>query len=117
MTGKRYAGQAMKAVPVGTRDFAGNMKRRERRDTKEKIIPLLMIDWLESMNQTDLDKRSDMTGVRCEMSTVDQRDDEWQVWFLIGAAVPNGGFYVITDKPPKTISIPYGKPIRLVPPP
>lgn len=86
MTGKRYAGQAMKAVPVGTRDFAGNMKRRERRDTKEKIIPLLMIDWLESMNQTDLDKRS---------------DDEWQVWFLIGAAVPNGGFYVITDKPPK----------------
>ncbi len=35
------------------------------------------------------------------MSTVDQRDDEWQVWFLIGAAVPNGGFYVITDKPPK----------------
>lgn len=101
MTGKRYAGQAVKAVPVGTRDFAGNMKRRERRDTKEKIIPLLMIDWLESMNQTDLDKRSDMTGMRCEMSTVDQRDDEWQVWFLIGAAVPNGGFYVITDKPPK----------------
>lgn len=35
------------------------------------------------------------------MSTVDQRDDEWQVWFLIGAAVPNGGFYAITDKPPK----------------
>lgn len=34
-----------------------------------------MIDWLESMNPTDLDKRSDMTGVRCEMSTVDQRDD------------------------------------------
>jgi hypothetical protein len=66
-----------------------------------KIIPLLMIDLLESMNPTDLDKRSDMTGVRCEMSTVDQRDDEWQVWFLIGAAVPNGGFYVITDKPSK----------------
>lgn len=60
-----------------------------------------MIDLLESMNPTDLDKRSDMTGVRCEMSTVDQRDDEWQVWFLIGAAVPNGGFYAITDKPPK----------------
>lgn len=52
-----------------------------------------MIDWLESMNPTDLDKRSDMTGVRCEMSTVDQRDDEWQVWFLIGAAVPNGDFF------------------------
>lgn len=52
-----------------------------------------MIDLLESMNPTDLDKRSDMTGVRCEMSTVDQRDDEWQVWFLIGAAVPNGGFF------------------------
>lgn len=66
-----------------------------------KIIQLLMIDWLESMNPTDLDKRSDITGVRCEMSTVDQRDDEWQVWFLIGAAVPNGGFYVITDKPSK----------------
>lgn len=66
-----------------------------------KIIPLLMIDLLESMNPTDLDKRSDMIGVRCEMSTVDQRDDEWQVWFLIGAAVPNGGFYVITDKPSK----------------
>lgn len=66
-----------------------------------KIIPLLMIDLLGSMNPTDLDKRSDMTGVRCEMSTVDQRDDEWQVWFLIGAAVPNGGFYVITDKPSK----------------
>lgn len=60
-----------------------------------------MIDLLESMNPTDLDKRSDMTGVRCEMSTVDQRDDEWQVLFLIGAAVPNGGFYVITDKPSK----------------
>jgi hypothetical protein len=29
MTGKRYAGQAVKAVPVGTRDFAGNMKRHE----------------------------------------------------------------------------------------
>lgn len=66
-----------------------------------KIIPQLMIDLLESMNPTDLDKRSDMTGVRCEMSTVDLRDDEWQVWFLIGAAVPNGGFYVITDKPSK----------------
>lgn len=40
MTGKRYAGQTVKAVPVGTGDFAGNMKRRERRDTKEKkIIP------------------------------------------------------------------------------
>lgn len=39
MTGKRYAGQAVKAVPVGTRDFAGNMKRRERRDTKEKNHP------------------------------------------------------------------------------
>lgn len=64
MTGKRYAGQAVKAVPVGTRDFTGNMKRRERRDTK-KIIPLLLIDWLESMNPADLDKRSDMTGVRC----------------------------------------------------
>lgn len=75
MTGKRYAGQTVKAVPVGTRGFAGNMKRRERRDTKEKIIPLLLIDWLESMNPADLDKRSDMTGVRCEMSTVDQRDD------------------------------------------
>lgn len=36
MTGKRYARQAAKAVPVGTRDFAGNMKRRERRNTKEK---------------------------------------------------------------------------------
>lgn len=36
MTGKRYAGQAVKAVPVGTRDFAGNMKRRVGRDTKEK---------------------------------------------------------------------------------
>lgn len=60
-----------------------------------------MIDWLESMNLTDLDKRSDMTGVRCEMSTVDQRDDEWQVWFLIGAAIPNDDFYVITDKPSK----------------
>lgn len=67
---------------------------------KKKIIPLLLIDWLESMNPADLDKRSDMTGVRCEMSTVDQRDDEWQVWFLIGAAIPNGGFYyALTDKP------------------
>lgn len=83
-----------------------------------KIIPLLMIDLLESMNPIDLDKRSDMTGVRCEMSTVGQRDDEWQVWFLIGAAVPNGGFYVITDKPSKkTVTIPYGKSVRLVPPP
>lgn len=25
----------------------------------------------------------------------------WQVWLLIGAAKPNGGFYVITDKPSK----------------
>lgn len=35
------------------------------------------------------------------MSTVDQRDDEWQVWFMIGAAIPNGGFffYKSTDKP------------------
>lgn len=106
MTEKRYAWQAVKAVPAGTRDFAGNMKRREGRDIKEKIIPLLLIDWLESMNPADLDKRSDMTGVRCEMSTVDQRDDEWQVWFLIGAAIPNGGFYVITDKPSKTVSNP-----------
>lgn len=64
MTGKRYAGQTVKAVPVGTRDFAGNMKRHEGRNTK-KIIPLLLIDWLESMNPADLDKRSDMTGVRC----------------------------------------------------
>jgi len=52
-----------------------------------------MIDWLESMNATDLDKRSDMTGVRCEMSTVDQRDDEWQVCPSIGAAIPNGDFF------------------------
>lgn len=36
MTGKRYAGQAVKAVPVGTRGFAGNMKRRVGRDTKKK---------------------------------------------------------------------------------
>lgn len=99
MTGKRYAGQTVKAVPVGTRDFAGNMKRHEGRNTK-KIIPLLLIDWLESMNPADLDKRSDMTGVRC-WSTVDQRDDWVAGWFLIGAAIPNGGFYVITDKPPK----------------
>lgn len=69
------------------------------------------------MNPTDLDKRSDITGVRCEMSTVDQRDDEWQVWFLIGAAIPNGGFDVITEKPSKTVSIPYGKSVRLVLPP
>lgn len=39
MTGKRYAGQAVKAVPVGTRGFAGNMKRRVGRDTKEKNHP------------------------------------------------------------------------------
>lgn len=67
---------------------------------KKKIIPLLLIDWLESMNPADLDKRSDMTGVRC-WSTVDQRDDWVAGWFLIGAAIPNGGFYVITDKPSK----------------
>jgi hypothetical protein len=67
---------------------------------KKKIIPLLLIDWLESMNPADLDKRSDMTGVRC-WSTVDQRDDWVADWFLIGAAIPNGGFYVITDKPSK----------------
>lgn len=52
------------------------------------------------MNPADLDKRSDMTGVRC-WSTVDQRDDWVAGWFLIGAAIPNGGFYVITDKPSK----------------
>ena len=53
-----------------------------------------MIDWLESMNPADLDKRSDITRVRCELSTVDQGDDEWQVWFLIGAAIPNGDFFL-----------------------
>lgn len=57
------------------------------------------------MNPADLDKRSDMTGVRC-WSTVDQRDDWVAGWFLIGAAIPNGGFfffffYVIADKPSK----------------
>lgn len=65
MTGKRYAGQAVKAVPVGTRDFAGNMKRREGETPKKKSSHCSYIDWLESMNPTDLDKRSDMTGVRC----------------------------------------------------
>lgn len=39
MTGKRYAGQAVKAVPIGTRGFAGNMKRREGETPKKKNHP------------------------------------------------------------------------------